>query len=343
MKLPDDPNEKSDMNPMFITTIIVVAIIVAVLLMLVLWQNKDTIQNTVPSQPNQITQSNDSTSIVTDPKVNSPDDLGFWDLYPTQTEAEGVTESTDELQPSSKESEDTKTDPATDGKHTRIVHENGDEEWVTINPYLPKQAYDYTKLLSQDGFMKYVENDRTTSYMGIDLSEEQDYIDFAKVKKAGIDFVMIRAGVRGYGTGQLSYDEYFSQNIKRASDANLEVGLYFDSQAITKEEAVEEANLVLDAIDNDTVRYPIAFVVRNPKNDTSRTANLTKSEKTNVAIAFFEVIEKAGYVPMLYGNKEWLIQKLDLTKLTKYDIWLAQTQDLPDYPYEFSMWQYDDG
>ena len=44
---------------------------------------------------------------------------------------------------------------------------------------------------------------------------------------------------------------------------------------------------------------------------------------------------------MIYGDKNWLIKQIDLSKLTGYDVWLSQLEDVPDYPYRFSMWQYD--
>ena len=63
-------------------------------------------------------------------------------------------------------------------------------------------------------------------------------------------------------------------------------------------------------------------------------------DKTKITKSFLETIEKAGYKAMVYGNKEWLLKKIDLSKLTEYDIWLSQPGDLPDYPYKFTMWQY---
>ena len=116
---------------------------------------------------------------------------------------------------------------------------------MLISPYLPKNEYDFTNLVCQSDVMKYYVDGKQASYSGVDISKLQDYVDFGKVKKAGIDFVMLRVGARGYGTGQLILDDYFSDNLKRATDAGLNVGAYFFSQAITKEEAVEEANMVL--------------------------------------------------------------------------------------------------
>lgn len=136
-------------------------------------------------------------------------------------------------------------------------------------PYLPKHEYDFTKLVCQSDLMKYYQDGKLTSYVGVDISKYQDYVDFLKLKKAGVDFVMLRVGARGYGSGQIVLDDYFVDNIKRATDAGLQIGVYFTSQAITEEEAVEESNIVLriqrlqdhlsgafdmSFVDNDTTR-----------------------------------------------------------------------------------------
>ena len=141
-----------------------------------------------------------------------PDDFDFWDMYPEETETPQPTEEPEETTAP-------EDDPSTDGKHTLVQYADGKEEWVLISPYLPKHDYDFTKLVCQSDLMKYYENGKQVSYTGVDISKFQDYVDFVKVKKAGIDFVMIRLGARGYGTGQLILDEYFQDNIKRATDA----------------------------------------------------------------------------------------------------------------------------
>ena len=153
--------------------------------------------------------------------------------------------------------------------------------------------------------------------------------------------MMLRVGARGYSSGQLVLDDYFLDNIKRASDAELEIGVYFFSQAVTEAEAIEEANLVLEQIQDYTVRYPIAFDMEYVDNDTSRVEGVSRADKTTIARAFLDTVKAAGYEPMIYGDKQWLIKQIDLSKLTEYDIWLSQLEDIPDYPYQFSMWQYD--
>ena len=75
-------------------------------------------------------------------------------------------------------------------------------------------------------------------------------------------------------------------------------------------------------------------------NDQSRVDGLSRDDKTTVTAAFLEGIKAAGYVPMIYGDKEWLIKEIDMTKLQGYDVWLSQEEDIPDYPYQYTMWQY---
>ncbi len=260
-----------------------------------------------------------------------PDDFDFWDMYPEPEATPEPTQTPEAV---------VENDPSTDGKHTLVQYADGKEEWVLISPYLPKHEYDFTKLVCQSSLMKYYEDGKQTSYVGVDISKYQDYVDFVKVKKAGINFVMLRVGARGYGTGQLILDEYFSENLKRATDAGLDVGVYFFSQAITKEEAVEEANMVIENLGEYQITYPVAYDMELVENDTARTDKLTKSEKTEMAKTFLDTIAAAGYKTMIYGNKEWLIKEIDMSKLTSYDVWLSQVADIPDYPYKFTMWQY---
>ena len=172
------------------------------------------------------------------------------------------------------------------------------------------------------------------------MSKYQGSVNFSKVKKAGFDFVMLRAGARGYGSGKIIEDSFFDENLIEASNAGLQIGIYFYSQAISKEEAEEEANFVLSQIGTTTITYPIVFDMEEVMGDTYRTQSLTKEKRTEIAAAFLNVIKTAGYTPMLYGTKEWLLEKYQLATLTSTDIWLAQYETQPDYPYAFNMWQY---
>lgn len=339
MRLPDDYEDQSKMTPTVVSAIVAVTLFVTFILIVVLLLNNNRRPNrvVVPAQEAELSSTSvseypNTKDLISDSKL-SPDDLDFWDMYPPKKEEEIKAE---------KETpkEIIENDPSTDGKHTLIQYADGKEEWLLINPYLPKNDYDYTKLVCQSELMKYYVEGKQVSFVGADISKYQDYVDFVKLKKAGVDFVMLRVGARGYGSGQLVTDEYFADNIKRASDAGLKIGVYFFSQAISEDEAVEEANLVLENIKDYQVTYPIAFDMEYVENDTARVEALSKAEKTTVTKAFLDTVKNAGYIPMIYGNKEWLLKRIDLSKLTAYDIWLSQQTDVPDYPYQFTMWQY---
>lgn len=339
MKLHDDYDDHSGMTPTVVMTIVAVTVFIAIILVAVLIVNGG--RKHGYGAGNTARQPEETSPVILSPEPDSvpsgsglrPEDLDFWDMYPPKEE-----ETPGPQEPA--EQEKVENDPATDGKHTLVVSADGKEEWVLISPYLPKHEYDFTRLVCQSDRMKYYENGKQVSYVGVDVSKQQDYIDFVKVKKAGINFVMIRVGARGYGTGQLIVDEYFNENIKRATDAGLDVGVYFYSQAITEEEAVEEANLVLESLGEYEITYPVAYDMELVPNDTSRIDGLSKSERTKITKAFLDTIGNAGYKTILYGNKEWLIKKIDMSKLTAYDVWLSQAADIPDYPYKFAMWQY---
>lgn len=337
MRMPDDYNDRSGLSPTVVMTIVAVTFFVGAILVLVLIMNDDR-----RGSANKKVEENSFSVILSpepeqDPLVSGstlrPEDLTFWDLYPPEESKEPTETPTPQ--------EVVENDPATDGRHTLVKSADGTEEWVLISPYLPKHEYDFTKLVYQSDRMKYFENGYQTSYEGINISEVQDYVNFVNVRKSGIDFVMLRVGARGYGTGQLILDDYFSDNLKRATDAGLDVGVYFYSQAISKEEAVEEAKMVIENLGEYKISYPVAYDMERILNDSARTDVLSKADRTEIAKAFLNTIEAAGYKTLIYGNKEWLIKQIDMSKLTGYDVWLSQEADIPDYPYKFTMWQYD--
>lgn len=344
MRLPNDYDEHSGLTPTIVSAIVAVTTCVAVILIVVLVMNAKPTTKQVSGTPQESTAVVESSSELLTKDVISgstlkPEDLDFWDMYPETEETKAVEPEKEKDKP---KEETRESDPSTDGKHTLVQYADGKEEWVLISPYLPKHEYDFTKLVCQSNLMKYYVDGKQVSYVGTDISKYQDYVDFVKLRKAGIDYCMIRVGARGYGSGQLVLDEYFLDNMKRATDAGLEVGVYFFSQAISVEEAVEEATMVLENIKDYNVTYPVAFDMEYITNDTARIDNLTKAEKTDITKAFLDTIRNAGYKAMIYGDKEWLIKEIDMSKLTAYDVWLSQPGDIPDYPYKFTMWKYDE-
>lgn len=223
----------------------------------------------------------------------------------------------------------------------KIVYRGKDGiTFAPINPDIPKHTYNMNDIVNVNGRFEYHQNGAEIGKVGIDISKYQGNIDWKKVKADGIDFAIVRLGFRGYDSGKIVIDETFDANMKNAIAAGIDVGVYFYSQAITKEEAIEEANFVLENIKKYKITYPVVFDTEQVEAPTGR-ANLISTElRTDITIEFCETIKKAGYYPMLYANTRWLVAELDMTRLTQYDKWFAQYYKNVFFPYEFQMWQY---
>lgn len=176
---------------------------------------------------------------------------------------------------------------------------------------------------------------------GIDVSFYQQEIDWQAVAADGIDFAIIRLGYRGYTEGGLFTDSLFTQHIQGALDAGLEVGVYFFSQAITPEEAQQEADYVLAALEGYELTYPVAFDWEpiTPGNN-ARTDGLDNTTLTQCAKAFCTRIREGGYTPAVYFNQDMGYLTFDLEELAEFPFWLAKYGSEPDFYYNFSLWQY---
>jgi GH25 family lysozyme M1 (1,4-beta-N-acetylmuramidase) len=225
-----------------------------------------------------------------------------------------------------------------------FVYYDSEEQGYAVVPVLdevPKH-----NLLSEnfvetkDGEIQYVEDGEVTSYKGIDVSKYQGSIDWSKVKSDGVEFAFIRLGLRGYESGKIVLDEYYQSNIKGANKAGLPVGIYFFTQAITVDEAIEEAQFVIDNIEGYDVSCPIVFDVEMVGSSSARANSLSKEERTDITVAFCEAIKKAGYTPMIYGNVKCFTKLLDLSRLMDYEKWYAFYDDYMYMPYDVSCWQY---
>lgn len=175
---------------------------------------------------------------------------------------------------------------------------------------------------------------------GIDVSAWQKDIDWRAVAADGIDFAMIRVGYRGYTEGGIFLDPYFNRNIEGALAAGLEVGVYFFSQAISVEEAIQEAEFTLDCIADYRISYPVVFDWEPTNEEDSRTAVYEGSVITSCAEAFCERVKSYGYKPAVYFNCTLGYLKYNLSALTQYDFWLAEYKSAPTFAYAVDMWQY---
>lgn len=178
------------------------------------------------------------------------------------------------------------------------------------------------------------------SILGVDVSSYQKDVDWEQVKEAGFEFAMLRIGFRGYGqTGNLNPDKYAQQNYENATAAGLKVGVYFFSQAISVEEAVEEAEYVLQLIEGWDLQMPVAYDWECLADD-YRTVVVDSRTLTDCVKAFCDRIDQAGYTSMVYFNPAQSRTQLYLEEMVDYQFWLAMYSDLMTYEYKVDMWQY---
>ena len=236
---------------------------------------------------------------------------------------------------------DPETEDAEDKEgYITITDDKGKKTRYEIIKDLPGNDYDLeNNLINENGMLSYKDNKRE-AIKGVDLSKYNGAVDFNKLKENGVGFVMLRLGSRGYGTGKITLDEKFVEYAQNAQMAGIQIGAYFYSQAINDTEAVEEANYIVGAVSGFNVRYPIAIDIERVEGDEARTDKLTNKERTAVVKTFCDTVKGYGYKPIIYATKEMLIAGLDLEDLSDYDVWLSDYNTPTDYPYRFSMWQY---
>ncbi len=181
--------------------------------------------------------------------------------------------------------------------------------------------------------------DNGSARLGIDVSKWNQEIDWEAVKEAGIEFAIIRCGYRGASSGALVIDPRYEENIKGAIEAGIPVGVYFFTQALDEVEAVEEASMVIRLIEDYDVDYPV-FLDSESAGGSGRADGLDSEERTRVHRAFLQTIEAAGYETGVYASRNWLNDRIDMTKLSDYKVWLAEYAEAPTYDEYYHMWQY---
>ena len=210
-----------------------------------------------------------------------------------------------------------------------------------ISSKVARHNYDLERFqMDDDGYMRYSDDNIKKAKLGIDVSGHQGTIDWDQVKEAGIQFAMIRLGYRGYTQGGLALDDNYVTNIETALESKMPVGVYFYTQAVSYEEGVEEAQYVLKNIADYKISYPVVIDTEKMEADGARANDISNEERTDAIVGFCDTIKDAGYTPMIYANRNWYAQNLDMDRLGDYQLWLAQYSNVPDFPYLFTGWQY---
>ncbi len=168
---------------------------------------------------------------------------------------------------------------------------------------------------------------------GVDLSYHNQDVDFAALKAAGVDYVILRAG------GRSGKDVMFETNYAAARKAGLDIGCYYYSYARTVEEALAEAARFKEYIAGKQFEYPVYFDIED---DSQK--ELDKSLLMEICFAFCNSMIEGGYFPGVYCNLNWAENILHTEQLVKYyDVWIARYNNaLPEtyYHKDYGMWQY---
>ncbi len=185
---------------------------------------------------------------------------------------------------------------------------------------------------------------------GIDVARYQGTIDWEKVAASGVDFAMVRVGYRAMISGEITPDPNARYNMQEAQKYGIKLGAYFFSTPVTKAEAIEEAKWVADYISQYQITYPVAYNCEGFNDPENRQYPLSKTERTDIALAFLEAIENLGYEAMFYASKnemegdaQWEVSRIE----PEYKIWVAQYPEQPypetarsTYTGTHHMWQY---
>lgn len=211
-----------------------------------------------------------------------------------------------------------------------LTFQDATDPILADNPYEPE---DFTEA---DGYLTETSGE---SVLGIDVSQWQGNIDWQQVKSAGVEFALIRVGGRGSAQeGKVYFDDNAQKNYQGATAAGIDVGCYFFSQALSVEEALEEAQYLLSQIEGWQITMPIVFDWEYI--DDGRTSQTSAQTIMACAKAFCDEIAAAGHTPMVYFNYRMLANGFNLEQMADYHFWLAHYDAEMDFPYRVDMWQY---
>ena len=228
------------------------------------------------------------------------------------------------------------------------VSENGGFQDVDgLTYYFNRNGNPVTGLRQIDGKMYYFNlYGVKAAKLGIDVSYHNKGINWPAVKAQGIDFAIIRVGYRGWESGLLWEDDRFVQNLRGAKGAGIDVGVYVYSTAVNPIEARQEADLIVGSLCGMKLEYPVYFDTEQSGDyPLGRADRICKANRAPIIQAFCSRIRDAGYTPGIYSGLNYLKNHVAHSIYAPYTTWLAnytRYNRLPDFPYEYDMWQFTD-
>ena len=164
---------------------------------------------------------------------------------------------------------------------------------------------------------------------GIDISRAQEKFDFDAAIKAGVKYVIIRAGIR------TDEDSYFRQNLSECLKRNIPYGLYWYFEATSDETFRAELAACKKAVKGLKPTYPVFFDMEEQK----QIDDLTTAQRTDMALKFCTEMTAIGLPSGVYANPSWMLNYYDSDRLDGIDIWLANWTHDPEIPSQFDFGQ----
>lgn len=168
---------------------------------------------------------------------------------------------------------------------------------------------------------------------GIDVSSHQGRIDWNAVKAARIEFAIIRGG---YGNDISQKDKRFDENMQSALAAGIHVGAYWFSYAFNADMARQEAAIFAQVMEpyKGCADFPLSFDWEYDSDKYARKNGVAADSTliTDMAAAFLEALEAAGWYATNYTNQDYYKNKFDSGRMNVYDLWLADYTGGPEYP-----------
>lgn len=212
--------------------------------------------------------------------------------------------------------------------------------WIVPEEGVPQNTIAAEDIITDpDGNLVYCGGEYSSAVRGIDVSSHQQTVDWQQVADSGVKFVILRAGGRYYGgDGDLYEDDFFKINLQGATEAGLDVGVYFFSQAINAEEAKEEAEFTLGLLEGTELALPV--FIDWERIDGGRANELDGDTMTDCILSFCETVKASGHEAGVYFNLDTGYYGFELARLTDYTFWCACPGDYPYCYYAHTIWQY---
>ena len=212
---------------------------------------------------------------------------------------------------------------------------NNEETFETkLHVYKPSDDSNNETKVTHTYFSEIVDNYKShDTKIGLDISSWQGDVDFNKLKSNGVEFIIIRIGLQLSESRRIEIDNKYKEYIKSAKNAGLDVGVYFYSIALTKEEAIKHAKWVLKELDGETLELGVYFDWESFSKWNSY--KLSFHDINEIANSFIKTINDSGYKGYLYSSKFYLENIWE----TKQPVWLAHYTKKTSYEGNYNLWQ----